>query len=347
MFVLESLGHDDLAAFNTTDHSSRAWSVWTVNIIFIVLVAILVSLRAFTKLSMTRKLHLDDYLMIASAFFFFSFCAVNLAAVPLGLGKHIWDLPGDTKEEQFDIATRVQKLNYLALILLSPSIALAKISVIATLLRIFPNSMKCLRLFLFAIAGLIILCCTCQAFLVIFQCSPVKFSWVLGGPEHGKCYGLETVVLALGIVNIVTDFVICLTPIPYFLRLKMPTAQKACLCALFLTGLIACVFSIVRVVSLRGLADNIDVTFATVPYYNWSVVETGFIIITGSVPVLRPLLQTILPEFFKSNNFPSLFSSHRRSVWQPADSSTSTKGIITVTREYEVAELKKEDVQDV
>lgn len=261
MFVDESLGHDDLAAFSTADHTSRAWSVLTVNSLFIGLVAVFMSLRAFTKFSMTRKLYLDDCkwkrvlgisqhsmllrlimlwaidIMLASAFWFFAFCAVNLAAVPAGLGQHIWDLPGDTKEEQFDVATRVQKLNYLALILLSPSIALAKISAIATLLRIFPNPMKHLRLFLFATAGMVVLCCTCQAFLVIFQCSPVRFSWVLGGPEQGKCYGLETVVLTLGIVNIVTDFVICLTPIPYFLRLKMPAAQKTCLCALFLSGL--------------------------------------------------------------------------------------------------------------
>ncbi|KAK7701687.1 hypothetical protein SLS64_010135 [Diaporthe eres] len=296
---------------------------------------------------MMRKLYLEDYLMVASAVWFFSFCAVNLAAVPVGFGKHIWDLPGSTKEDQFAVATRVQKLNYLALILLSPSIVLAKISVIATLLRIFPQPMKYLRLFLFATAGLVVLCCTCQAFLVIFQCSPVQFSWVLGGAEQGTCYGLQPVVLTLGIVNVVTDFVICLTPIPYFLRLKMPAAQKACLCALFLSGLIACAFSIVRVISLRGLADDIDVTFASVSYYNWSVVETGFIIITGSVPALRPLLQTILPEFFKSNNFPSLFSSPRRSTWKPGNSSSSTKGMITVTKEYEVVELKKSEMQDV
>lgn len=257
MFVHESIGDDALGAASTFDHTSRAWSVLTVNILFICLVAIVVSLRAFTKRLMTRKLYLEDCkltwrqgfmapwtnclptidLMIASGLWFFSFCAVNLAAVPVGFGKHIWDLPGATKEDQFAVATRVQKLNYLALILLSPSIVLAKVSVIATLLRIFPQPMKYLRLFLFATAGLVVLCCTCQAFLVIFQCSPVQFSWVVGGMEQGTCYGLQPVVLTLGIVNIVTDFVICLTPIPYFLRLKMPAAQKACLCALFLSGL--------------------------------------------------------------------------------------------------------------
>lgn len=182
-------------------------------------------------------------LMIASALWFFSFCAVNLAAVPLGFGRHVWDLPGATRDDQFAVATRVQKLNYLALILLSPAIVLAKVSVIATLLRIFPQPMKYLRLFLFATAGLVILCCTCQAFLVIFQCSPVQFSWMLGGPDEGTCYGLEPIVLALGIVNVVTDFVICLTPIPSFLRLKMPVAQKACLCALFLSGLMYVIIS--------------------------------------------------------------------------------------------------------
>ncbi|KAG8162365.1 hypothetical protein KVR01_008130 [Diaporthe batatas] len=342
MFVHESLGHDALGAASTTDHSSRASSVMAVNILFICVVAIVVSLRAFTKHSMTRKLYLEDYLMIASSLWFFSFCAVNLAAVPVGFGQHVWDLPGATRDDQFAVATRVQKLNYLALILLSPAIVLAKVSIIAILLRIFPQPMKCLRLFLFATAGLIILCCTCQAFLVIFQCSPVQFSWMLGGPNEGTCYGLEPIVLTLGIVNVVTDFVICFTPIPSFLRLKMPAAQKACLCALFLTGLIACAFSIVRVLSLRGLANNIDVTFASVTYYNWSVVETGFIIITGSVPSLRPLLATILPEFFKSTNFPSLFSSQRRSTWKAVNSSSSTRGMITVTKDFEVTELRKE-----
>jgi hypothetical protein len=86
---------------------------------------------------------------------------------------------------------------------------------------------------------------------------------------------------------------------------------------------------------------------ATVSYYNWSVVENGFIIITGSVPSLRPLLQTILPEFFKANNFPSLFSTHRRSTWQPDPSTSSTKGMITVTKEYEVVEMKRSDVSPV
>lgn len=60
MFVHESLGHDALGAASTTDHTSRAWSVLTVNILFICLVAIVVSLRAFTKRSMTRKLYLED-----------------------------------------------------------------------------------------------------------------------------------------------------------------------------------------------------------------------------------------------------------------------------------------------
>lgn len=92
---------------------------------------------------------------------------------------------------------------------------------------------------------------------------------------------------------------------------------------------------------------KLPTSVASVSYYNWSVVETGFIIITGSVPALRPLLQTILPEFFKSNNFPSLFSSPRRSTWKPVNSSSSTKGMITVTKEYEVVELKKSDVEAV
>lgn len=133
-------------------------------------------------------------------------------------------------------AARVQKLNFVSLILLSPAIVLAKLSVIAILLRVFPRTMKALRVFFLALAGVIIGCCTTQALLVIFQCSPVQSSWDL---EAGSCYinSLENVTISLGALNLVTDLMVCIAPIPYFLRLKIPGPQKLCLCALFLSGL--------------------------------------------------------------------------------------------------------------
>lgn len=95
----------------------------------------------------------------------FSICgALNLFATSLGFGRHIWNLAGistsSTLEEVSKVAAKVQMLNYISLILLAPAIILAKLSVIAILLRVFPRTMKALRTFLFVLAGVIVGCCT-------------------------------------------------------------------------------------------------------------------------------------------------------------------------------------------
>lgn len=120
-------------------------------------------------------------------------------------------------------------------------------------------------------------------------------------------------------------------------------------------------------VSLRGLNDNLDITcqliinllvgvFQTsdsyclfsnivvaIPYFNWSIVEAGLIIITGSVPYLRPLMATILPEFFRSHNFTSLaISGKSKNVSAGSStalpSSSDTHGDITITKEFHLEE---------
>lgn len=191
--------------------------------------------------------------MLASASLFTTFCALNIAATNHGFGAHIWDLPGlptdaGTTPSPPDLAAAAvpaQELNYAALAIAAPSIMLGKLSVLAVLLRVFPVNMAGhLRALLYGLAVVIVCCCSGQALLVVFQCWPVRTSWDLlaagdGGGGGGMCViePLATVALALGALNVATDLVICLAPIPRFLRLKIEKPQKACLCALFLSGL--------------------------------------------------------------------------------------------------------------
>lgn len=81
------------------------------------------------------------------------------------------------------------------------------------------------------------------------------------------------------------------------------------------------------------------------PYFTWSVVEIGLIIMTGSVPSLRPLVATILPDFFKERNFTSLFDQEKRSAGTQfrteSSYARSTTGIF-VTQEFHVEELEKQ-----
>lgn len=132
--------------------------------------------------------------------------------------------------------------------------------------------------------------------------------------------------------------------------------------------------SIVRVSSLRGLNNNLDITCkisfqlfrvklvghfysyqltkllpmtdVAIPYFNWSTVEAALIIITGSVPYLRPLMATILPDFFKSRNFTSLGGAGKAKEISAgsssAPSSSEAPGDITITKEFHLEETDVE-----
>lgn len=178
--------------------------------------------------------------MIAAAISFLVFASVNIAGVAIGFGLHGWDLPGTTLAERLGAAERVLEYNFVSLVFLSPAICLSKLSIVATLLRIFTwqASPRLLRHVLLATSLVVTVCCGSQLVFTIFQCSRVPLSWELLDPaESGSCGNLETAVLAAGVMNVVTDFVICCSPIPVFMKLQLPLRQRLCVSALFLSGL--------------------------------------------------------------------------------------------------------------
>lgn len=177
--------------------------------------------------------------MIAAAISFLVFASVNIAGTTIGFGLHGWQLPGTTFDEQLHAAELVLEHNFVSLVFLSPAICLSKLSIIATLLRIFTwQASRALRHILIVSALLVAVCCGAQLIFTIFQCTKVDLSWKLIDPaEKGSCGNLEAAILAAGIVNVIADFVICCTPIPVFMRLQLPLRQRLCISALFLSGL--------------------------------------------------------------------------------------------------------------
>lgn len=180
-------------------------------------------------------------LMTAASLVYTAVCIINIHAVNLGFGRHVWDLAGvtdnSTLNDVSEAAEPVQMMNYTGLILSAPVVILAKTAVIILLLRIFPDTMRALRYFLIAMAAVLTACCLSQAFVITFQCWPVQASWRL---NYGACFvgPLEAIAMGLGAVNIATDLAICITPIPFFWRLSISKPQKLCVCAVFMTGLV-------------------------------------------------------------------------------------------------------------
>lgn len=60
MFVPNHIGNAEFEVLDTSNHESRQLAIMVVNGIFIALVAIIMSMRMFTKVFLTRHMFLDD-----------------------------------------------------------------------------------------------------------------------------------------------------------------------------------------------------------------------------------------------------------------------------------------------
>ena len=78
--------------------------------------------------------------------------------------------------------------------------------------------------------------CIICIFLYAFNCEPQYYTWhvVLNAPA--KCIPIVNVIMAIGGVNLVTDLVILIMPLPLIWRLNLRPNQKWGLLAIFLTG---------------------------------------------------------------------------------------------------------------
>lgn len=233
--------------------------------------------------------------MIVSAVLFLALASINLAAIPLGFGRHIENVPGDTLLEQLQSIEHVLYHNFVSLLLICLSICLAKLSIIATLLDIFNGkTMNLMRSVLWTTSLVVVLCCAAQFLFVIFQCTTVRLSWMVSElGTLGSCSNLETAMAVTGAINALTDFLITCAPIPSFMNLQIPLKQRLCLSALFLSGLVlvfppptpsqcspktrmilvgsqtdhsvssACIIGLIRVVSVQGMGSTFTAIDAT------------------------------------------------------------------------------------
>jgi hypothetical protein len=71
----------------------------------------------------------------------------------------------------------------------------------------------------------------------ILICKPIEMNW---NPtvEGGSCGNQNAAFTAVGIVDIITDLIILILPVPMVYKLQVPRANKIGLCCIFGTGLL-------------------------------------------------------------------------------------------------------------
>ncbi|KAF2186516.1 hypothetical protein K469DRAFT_738399 [Zopfia rhizophila CBS 207.26] len=244
--------------------------------IFVGLATITVLLRLWTRFFIVRCPGIED-------------CFITLAMVEYGMGQHIWTLtPKDM--------TNSLKAFWASLIVYYLSLGLTKTSIILQYRRVFTT--KKFHIACWMVMAAVVVYTVWTVFGSIFACVPVRAFWTR---EPASCINQFAMWFTNAAINILTDFVIIVLPMPVIKNLKLAKRQKQALMCIFAVGGFVCVVSILRLQSLVAISNSEDPTFDNPPAATWSSVETNVGIICSCLPCLRPLLAKCLPDVFSSS----------------------------------------------
>ena len=204
-------------------HEDRSANIVISHAICLPIAVIAVALRYVSRRLIQAPIQADDWLIIAALVLCAGEITGGLLAVRFGGGKHAILLKHPVQFGKTVVATEV---------MYSPAIAAVKFSVLLLYRRLFPN--RHFRIVLWCV-GIVILCYTItQTLVIVFACQPVKAAW---DPfVKGTCVRVNVNAIIIGSLNVITDVVTVILPMPLLWRLKISLEQKLQLMGIFLTG---------------------------------------------------------------------------------------------------------------
>ncbi|KAI9695410.1 MAG: hypothetical protein M1836_006462 [Candelina mexicana] len=136
----------------------------------------------------------------------------------------------------------------------------------------------------------------------IFACHPIRRVWdiKLAQDHSGKsgiCVDRNMLSDAVASLNIVSDAMMLILPIPLVWKLQLPLSQRISIIAMFGIACLSVVATMVRLNYSHQLKKYTDLTWIQLPPIMWAVIELWTGLICGCVPAMRPLLR-YFPKVF-------------------------------------------------
>lgn len=183
-------------------------------------------------------------------------CGFILRGVYHGLGRHNMSLPQ---------ASEINALKYQALATATYvlNMWLIKLSIAIFLLRIALQ--KRYRWTIYVSMIIITIWSLALFFWDVFQCTPVTAQWdytILQRDSNAECASADSVVMAayaLSVMNILSDWLYALLPIPMIWNVKMTLEAKLTVSLVLGLGIFASIATLVRLKFLADLMNTSDI----------------------------------------------------------------------------------------
>lgn len=121
-----------------------------------------------------------------------------------------------------------------------------------------------------------------------FQCTPIDYFWKQWpGDYAGHCVNLEIAIYTGGGINIFSDIIVILLPIPKLLKLQVCSSKrKIGIVVTFLVGLFVTNCSVIRLSTLVNFGSVQNTTYDYNAVSMWSALEGDVEIICACMPCL-------------------------------------------------------------
>ncbi|KAB2580903.1 Cation-transporting ATPase 4 [Lasiodiplodia theobromae] len=245
------------------------------------------ALRCYVRLT-SAKWGWDDWMMTASMPFFLMLTISALTSANSGLGAY---------DEKLTAAERVTALKwfYLAQVFFCISILFAKVSIALQLVRVASQKRPYL-IGLWVIVGIIVLSLSFTTIFLLSQCTPIQANWLSTTPG-AKCLPTLAVTVVSFVqsgINIITDWLCAVLPIPLLWDVKMNSNTKMSVVGLLGLGIFASVSAMIRLkYTVSYMNPTEDYLFGVVNLVIWAYAEAGIAVICGCTACLRPLFSSV------------------------------------------------------
>ncbi|CAD6570796.1 MAG: hypothetical protein ASARMPRED_003940 [Alectoria sarmentosa] len=321
-----SLSPEEIAHEESHIHDNRAYQLIVPIALFGLVAFACVVLRPVARRSSRVSLGLDDFLILASMFFGIGLVITAGLTTTYGIGRHIIAVPPRD-------LVKFGEVNFALEVFYVPTIALAKLSILALYVRVFRMMNKTFRIAVYVISAWIILWFIGLYLDIFLACRPISSYW------EAHCAPSYTTSIATSVTNIISDVALLVLPQPQIWNLQMPLKKKLSVSFLMLLGVLATALSIARIPILRAgnQGGSPDLTYNLIDTYVFTVCEPMTIIICACLPVMQNLFRKAYSDKFGLSSLRSLLlvarGSNRTDVSTRSWSKIHTPGSENVSKE--------------
>ncbi|RYN50891.1 hypothetical protein AA0118_g6774 [Alternaria tenuissima] len=243
-------------------------------------------MRFYVRIFMLKTFGWDDAMMAIALALSSTTLGLFLKVIGLGLGKHAEAFPLENIFPFF-------KVMYFYSIFIIAAYSFIKLSIGFFLLRLADRTKW--RPFLIGMLVFIGVFTIGSTFAIIFQCIPVQAGWdyTLRPPTGtAKCYDaniFKNVGVFNSSINIATDLLFALIPIPMVWRLQVTIQTRIGLAVILSLGLFASAIAIYKTPMQYNFFKITDWSGDGAWYYIWQQVEMHVGIIAACLPTMKPL----------------------------------------------------------